>query len=115
MDSSLTAEISLVPIRFLQDPRTRNRLATLRVLSAMGSFLTVGWIANGDGFCSPSQNELAKILGISRPAVNHQIKILVQLGYVEIHTRYASDGGRMRNLYRIIFALPGNQKDRMTQ
>lgn len=115
MDSSLSTEISLVPNRFLRDPRTRNRNAALRVLSALGSFLTVGWIANGDGYCSPSQNELAKMLGISRPAVNHQIKILVRLGYIEIHTRYASDGGRMRNLYRIVFAVPGNQKDRMPQ
>jgi hypothetical protein len=92
---TMPARFSIIPARAIEDPRLHS--AALRVLSAIGTY------ANKEGWCYPSQSTLAKRLKISRPAVNRQIKILVELGYLEATRRVDKDGGETSCIYHILF------------
>lgn len=62
--------------------------------------------SNDKGECFPSVSKIAKALGMSRPAVNKQTKILASHGYLNIKRRYhETSGGYMSNLYKLNFEL----------
>lgn len=77
--------------------------AAFRVLACLGTH------SDAHGWCHPSQTLIAKRLGISRQAVNKQIKILEALGYIEIRQRFnPKTHAQMTSWYRLIldYQLP---------
>lgn len=107
---TLPNDISMIPARFLRDKRTPGKRAALRVLAALGSFIPHETIANGVGYCTPSISELARMVGVSNPAIQRQIRILSELGYIEVTHRRASNKAALSNLYQIVFYDSGNSK-----
>jgi len=89
---------SIIPVRAIEDPHIHG--AALRVLVSLGSY------ADRDGFCYPSQSTLARRLRVSRQAINQQIRVLEQLGYLQITRRKNYSGDETSCLYRIYFEDP---------
>lgn len=106
--ATLPTDISVIPSRFLWDKRTSCKKAALRVLVALGAFIPRETINNGVGYCTPSISELARTVGVSNQAIQRQIRILSELGYIEVIHRQASNKGALSNLYRVVFENSAN-------
>ena len=65
--------------------------AAFRVLATLGTY------SDERGWCWPSQATIAKRLGISRQAVNTQIKLLEELGYIEVHHQFDKETKAQRS------------------
>lgn len=96
MSLETTGRLSVIPARALSDPRVSP--AALRVLAALGAEhdSTEGWF-------EIRQAELGALLGVSRPAVARQVRLLVESGYIEAEAMTEAHGGRTHNRYRILF------------
>lgn len=86
---------SIVPAYAVDDIRLPN--PALRVLLALGTY------SAKDGWCWPSVGTIAQRLGISRQAVQKQIKVLAGLKYIEVRPRNRPDGSQSSNEYRLLF------------
>lgn len=86
---------SIIPARAVFDPNLQR--AALHVLAAIGTYGDRG------GWCRPSLATIGEQLACSKQAIGKQIKILTELGYLEVSKRYRKDGGQSSNLYRIRF------------
>jgi biotin operon repressor len=86
--------MSIIPARAIDDKRLSPEC--LRVLATIGTY------SNRDGWCFPSQTTIGNRLGVTRSAINMQIKHLVKCGYIEKQERY-KDNAQISSLYRIIF------------
>lgn len=71
--------------------------AAFRVLACLGTY------SDERGWCRPKQSTIGKRLGISRQAVQKQIRTLVELGYLEVHHRFDKDTHAQRSsMYRLV-------------
>lgn len=68
--------------------------------------VSLGAYADRRGYCYPSQATLASRLKVSRQAVNRQIHILQELGYLRIVRRVHPCGAVLSCLYQILFESP---------
>lgn len=81
--------------------------AAFRVLACLGTY------SDEQGWCRPSQTTMGKRLGISRQAVQKQIKTLEELGYLEIRHRFSDkDRRQLASWYRLIldYQLPDEHR-----
>jgi len=92
------ARFSIMPARAISDQRMSS--AQLRTLAALAIF------GDEDGWCFPKLATLGKMLGKSKQAVSMDIKVLVDLGYVQKQPQHRDDGSQRNNLYRILFDTP---------
>ena len=60
--------------------------------------------ANQEGYCWPSQDDLAAMTGQSRRAISNQLQELTRMGYLQIEERRRKDGYRASNGYWIMMA-----------
>jgi len=72
----------------------------LRVLAAIGVY------SDKSGVCYPGVKTLARRLGVTRPAVQRQLRKLEQLGYLVTKHRSRGIGGYGSNLYQIEYPRP---------
>lgn len=91
---------SILPAAAVADNRLSS--AQLRTLAALGIF------GDRDGWCWPSLARLAAMVHKSRQAVSRDIQALADLGYIQIHPQFDSDGDgrRLVNRIRILFDAP---------
>jgi len=85
-------------VRALED--TLLHPAAFKVLVSLGAY------ADRRGCCYPSQGTLAKRLHVSRQAVNRQIQILIERGYLLKFPRTHPSGARLSCFYQILFDDP---------
>lgn len=84
---------SIVPIRAVNDRRLRP--------AAMRCLLAVCTYANRVGLCWPSHENLGNMLGVSRPAISRQLKILRSLGYIQKVKNHS--WGKTAQILRVIY------------
>lgn len=89
------ARFSILQSKAVSDSQLSD--SQFRTLAALGTF------GDKNGYCFPSLKTLSALLNKSKPAISRDIKILVQLGYIEITRQHRPDGGYKNNLYRLIF------------
>jgi len=87
-------QYSILPIRAVQDPEI-NRTAALAVLAVICSY------TDELGRTFVSQARIAKDLGISRPAVNRQVKRLFDTGYLVYAKKQYKD--QKTNTIKVIY------------
>lgn len=87
-----------VPTAAIFDKRVSD--AELRALAAVASY------ANKSNFCFPGIGTIAKRRGLSRQAVQKQIRKVQHRGYLKVSRDYRPTGGCKANIYEIIFLLP---------
>lgn len=91
----MTGRWGRLPFEVIGDPRVKaNEIAVLLVLASY---------ADADGYCWPSQDTIARIIGKSRSTVIAIINRLVEIGLVERRRRIRRDGGLASCLYRLCF------------
>lgn len=98
-DELHAGRFSQIPTVALDDPRITPTL--LRLLCVLGTY--------GDkyGYCWPKLTTIARRMGgVSKSAISQGLKKLHDFGYLEITPRYAQDGARTSNMYRVLFDLP---------
>lgn len=95
-------QFAALPARAIDDRRLRP--AAVMVLAALATY------ADRDGWAYPSISTISDRLRVTRQAVQRQISILVEAGYLIVAARFRQDGGRSSNQYRIIYSadLPAN-------
>ncbi len=71
--------------------------APFRVLVLLASY------ADKNGYCYPSQQTIANIIGVSKQAVNQNIKTLEELGYIQKHRRKRPNGSDTSCGYVVIY------------
>lgn len=101
MKRSYSGRLSIFQACAVDDSRVG--AAAFRVLACLGTHSDV------HGWCRPSQTLIGQRLGISRQAVNKQIKILETLGYLEIRQRFnPKTKAQLTSWYRLIldYELP---------
>jgi hypothetical protein len=103
----LPPKFSIIPVRAFEDISLNP--AALKVLASLGAY------ANRRGYCYPSQSTLAKRLHVSRQAVNRQVRILAEHGYLKIAHRVHTSGAELSCLYQILFDDPAENKGKITQ
>ena len=86
------------PAQAMQDKRLKG--ADWRVLTC------VSWHANTSGYAWPSQEMVAAVTGLARPAVGKSISRLRRFGYLEIIKRDRQRGQWPHNCYRVIRRQP---------
>ncbi len=91
-----------VPERAVDDKRPGN--AGFRVLAALCSY------ADKDGHCFPGLGTIGGRLGVTRQAVQRQMRRLKSLGYVNTEKRARPNGSGTTNRYLIIFE-PTNESN----
>jgi DNA-binding transcriptional ArsR family regulator len=91
--SKRTGQFSRLPAAAVADPNVSH--AALRVLAALGVYV------DRDGVCWPATNTLAGLLGVSRAAVQKQIRSLERQGYVTTTRQRRANGGTGPNIYRL--------------
>lgn len=97
----MSPKFCVLPLNAFLDKRIT--LATIRVLGVLSSY------ADKNRQCYPSQSTVAEQLGVSRQAVNFQVKRLKKLGYLEVTRRKDEKSGRETScLYRIVYAENDN-------
>ncbi len=84
-----SGRFSVVPSRAIDD-QSLSRAAKLVLM-------TLGTYSDGEGWCWPKQETVAKRLATTRTKVNKYIAELAEHGYIEIKR------GRYTNMYRIIY------------
>ena len=112
-DLSFPFGVPFFPTRFLRDQRTQSRKAAFRVLAALCAHIQPETIVDGVGSCAPTQIDLARTIGVTRQAVNRQIRFLVDLGYIEIIHRRGENKEMLPNLYRVVVSGPTDQRPGM--
>ena len=93
---------SIIPIRAVQDPEI-NRTAALAVLAVICSY------TDELGRTFVSQARIASDLGISRPAVNRQVKRLFDHGYLVYARKQYKD--QKTNTIKVIYDLEAKSED----
>jgi biotin operon repressor len=94
MTAENSGRLFIGPSRAIDDRRLGN--AAFRVLGALASY------SDRDGWCWPSHNTIARRLDITRQAVAKQIKVLADLGYIEIESHLRENGSQSTNRYRLL-------------
>ena len=92
-----------VPERAVYDKRLGN--AGFRVLAALCSY------ADKDGHCFPGLGTIGGRLGITRQAVQRQVRHLKSLGYVNVEKRARPNGSGTTNCYLIVFEPPSENNE----
>ncbi len=92
-----------VPERAVDDRRLGN--AAFRVLAALCSY------ADKDGHCFPGLGTIGGRLGITRQAVQRQVRHLKSLGYVNVEKRARPNGSGTTNCYLIVFEPPSENNE----
>ena len=64
-------------------------------------YLVLDDLANRDGEITIAQRKISGALGISQSTVSNNLRRLRDNGYINIHSRFNSDGGRSTNSYVI--------------
>lgn len=106
-DELHSGRFSIIPAVALEDPRMTPAL--LKLLGVLGTY------GNKYGYCWPKRETLARRLGgISKPAVSQGIRKLKELGYIEVTSRYRSDGAQKENCYRILFDVTPEMPSELT-
>lgn len=93
---------SILPIQAVQDPEI-NRTAALAVLAVICSY------TDELGRTFVSQARLAKDLGISRPAINRQVKRLFDKGYLVYARKQYKD--QRTNTIKVVYDRAGKDED----
>ena len=92
-----------VPERAVYDKRLGN--AGFRDLAALCSY------ADKDGRCFPGLGTIGGRLGVTRQAVQRQMRRLESLGYVNTEKRDRQNGSGTTNQYFIVFDPPGESNE----
>lgn len=87
-----------LPANAISDRRVRS--TELRVIAAVAKY------ADKEGLAYPSMGRLAGDLGVTRAAVQKQIRKAVEHGYIQVTHCKRPSGGFKSNLYRVIFSTP---------
>jgi DNA-binding MarR family transcriptional regulator len=90
-----SGRFAVVPARAIDDARLQ--AAAFKVLCALSTY------SDRDGRCWPSMGAVARRLGVTRQAVNRQVHVLVETGYLSITPRQRGDGSTSTHSYRLIF------------
>ena len=86
---------SRLPAAAVCDDRLGDR--AVRVLAALGVYV------DRNGVCYPAIERMAERLGVTRQAVQQQIRKLEVAGYVTTNHRIRSIGGNRSNLYQLSY------------
>lgn len=92
------ARFSILQARAVSDARISN--AQFRTLAALGIY------ADKDGVCFPKLKTIGSVIGKSKQAVSRDLQHLAECGYIEIAKQWRDDGGRMSNVYKLLYDDP---------
>jgi DNA-binding transcriptional ArsR family regulator len=92
----MSARFSIIPVRAIDDMRLSR--GALLVLAALGAYADTK-----NGWCWPSQGEIAKRIRIHRTNVGRHIAELEQLGYIEKRRQTQEGKGEITSLYRVLY------------
>jgi len=90
----------LPPALFEDDALT---VIAIRVAGVLGS------MTDNNGWCFPSQQQIAERINSTRETVNRALKLLEERGWVERHNRRAQSGAQIASLYRIRIDRPDTE------
>ena len=103
MTSKPKSTFARIPERAVDDRRLAN--AGFRILAALGSY------TDKDGHCFPGLGTIGQRLGITRQAVQRQVRHLKSLGYVNVEKRARPNGSGTTNRYDILFEPPNESNE----
>ena len=86
------------PAQAMQDGRLKG--ADWRVLTC------ISWHADAKGYAWPSQEEIARVTGLTRPTVGKSVSRLRRFGYLEVIKRERRHGHWPHSSYRVIRRKP---------
>lgn len=92
----MSARFSVIPARAIDDIRLSR--GALLVLAALGAYADTK-----NGWCWPSQSEIAKRIRLHRTNVGRHIAELEQLGYIEKRRQTKEGKGEITSLYRVLY------------
>ncbi|GIK98481.1 MAG: hypothetical protein BroJett029_26900 [Alphaproteobacteria bacterium] len=94
----MTGRVSRIPAAAVLDPRLSGD--AIRVLSVLGMY------ADPNGRCVPNLADMSALIGLSRPWVQRQLRLLEGAGYV-VSERHGPSGGPIwPPAYRLHFGAP---------
>ena len=91
----MSARFSVIPARAIDDARLSR--GALLVLCALGAY------GDKNGWCWPSQGEVARRIRLHRTNVGRHIAELEKLGYLEKRRQTQEGKGEVNSLYRVLF------------
>ena len=91
------ARFSITPSSAVEDKDLSD--SVYRTLSCIGVF------GDKNGWCWPGLATIAKMRGVSKSRISQDVKILVNLGYLQVQRRF-DNNTQQSNLYRILFDTP---------
>ena len=101
MTDEANRQFAIVPLMAAHDTKLSDR--AFRVLACLSAY------ADKNGHCYPSMAKIAKMLGVSKPAIVKQVRALEKAGYVETRADFWPSGRQRNNIYKVAYSRPLNE------